>query len=94
MLEGVHRFLVIGLDVASLASSAKNVGYDVFVVDYFGDSDLVNSCLLSLSIKMQKEDASCGRLSSDFNPEDFLVLTKKLVNTLVADRCLGRFPRE
>jgi len=92
VLESIRNLLVVGLDVASLASSAKNAGYNVFSVDYFGDSDLRDSCLISLSMIEQRENASCGRLSFDLNPEDFPVLTRKLLERCEVDGILKYSP--
>lgn len=87
-MESIRKLLVVGLDVASLAASAKRAGYEVYSVDYFGDSDLVNSCSLSLSVMEQREGASCGRLGLDFNMKDLLVLSKKLVERHEVDGIL------
>lgn len=83
-----HKLLVIGLDVAPLAASTKNAGYEVYSVDYFGDLDLKNSCSLSLSVIAQREGVSCGRVNLDFNPQDLLVLVRKLVKTREVDGIL------
>lgn len=88
MLEGLRNLLVIGLDVASLVSSAKNAGYNVFSVDYFGDLDVKKKCFLSLSVIAQKTNSSCNKLSLGFNPRDFLDLTKKLLDKCEVDGVL------
>lgn len=87
-MRRIRNLLVVGLDVASLASSAKNAGYNVFSVDYFGDTDLRASCLFSSSIVEQKENVSCGRLSLDLDLEDFLTLTRRLLERLEIDGAL------
>lgn len=84
----ISSLLVIGLDVASLASSAKNASYNVFSVDYFGDSDLLNSCLFGLSMIEQRANNSCGRLSCDFKPYVFPVLVEKLLKKVEVDGIL------
>jgi len=75
----IHDLLVIGVDVASLAASAKRAGYRVYAVDYFGDQDLRCVCEENLAIIEQKEGRSCGRLSFDFNPNALLQLAKSLL---------------
>lgn len=87
-MRRIRNLLVVGLDVVSIASSAKKAGYNVFSVDYFGDADLKASCLFNLSIVEQGKNVSCGRLSLDFDPEDFLTLTKSLLERWEIDGVL------
>ncbi|MFH0897803.1 MAG: ATP-grasp domain-containing protein [Candidatus Bathyarchaeota archaeon] len=87
-MKDIRSLLVVGLDVVALASSARNSGYNVFSVDYFGDSDLINSSLFSLSLIAQRGNTSCGRLSHDFHPEDLLVLAEKLLKRHEVDGIL------
>jgi len=75
----IRNLLVIGIDVVSLAVSAKRAGYQVYTVDFFGDQDLKRVCQKSRSIVKQKTGRTCGRLSRDFNPEALLRLTKGLL---------------
>lgn len=87
-MRRLRNLLVVGLDVASLASSAKNAGYSVFSVDYFGDTDLRASCLSSSSIVKQGKNVSCGHLSLDFDLECFVTLTKSLLEKWEVDGIL------
>lgn len=64
--------LMVGVDVASIASSASNAGYKVYAVDYFGDQDLRRVSKKFFSIINQKRGESCGRLGVDFNLEMLL----------------------
>ncbi|MCK4477639.1 ATP-grasp domain-containing protein [Candidatus Bathyarchaeota archaeon] len=77
----VQNILVIGIDAAALATSAKMAGYNVFAVDYFGDQDLKRACKDNLSIIAQKPGKSCKRLETNFSPNALLSLTKKLLAT-------------
>ncbi|UCH38173.1 MAG: ATP-grasp domain-containing protein [Candidatus Bathyarchaeota archaeon] len=79
---------VVGIDVSALAASAKRAGYSVFSVDYFGDSDLKQSCIFSLSVITQRPGVSCGRLATNFHPHNLLELVEKLVKTHTIDGIL------
>jgi len=84
----IHDLLVIGVDVASLAASARRAGYKVYAVDYFGDQDLRRVCEETLSIVEQREGRSCGRLSLDFNPDALLQLARSLLKKRSIDAAL------
>ncbi|MDQ1279842.1 MAG: ATP-grasp protein [Thermoproteota archaeon] len=79
MEKTIHSILIIGLDVTSLAKSASEVGYKVYSIDYFGDSDLKRACVKSYSIICQQKNQSCKRLSEQFSPEYLLKLVRRLV---------------
>lgn len=81
----IRNLLVIGIDVASLAASAKRAGYQVYAVDFFGDQDLKRVCRKSRSIVKQKTGRTCGRLSRDFKPEALIRLTKGLLRKIDVD---------
>lgn len=83
-----QNILVIGIDAAALASSAKKAGYNVFAADYFGDQDLTQACKASLSIVAQKVGKSCGLLATNFSPNALLGLAKKLLATHQIDSAL------
>lgn len=74
----IKNLLLIGMDVTSLAKSAKRAGYNVCAADHFGDQDLraVSDC--SFSVIKQKEGCSCGRLSADFDVKALLEGAKKV----------------
>jgi len=86
--EDIRNFLVIGLDVVSLASSARKAGYKVYAVDYFGDQDLKHLSHKTRSIIKQRAGETCGRLNTNFNPEALLHLTKNLLKSSEIDAAL------
>jgi len=77
--EDIRNVLVIGLDVVSLASSARKAGYQVYAVDYFGDQDLKDLCRKTRSIIKQRAGENCGLLNTNFSAEALLQLTKDLL---------------
>jgi hypothetical protein len=87
----IRNVLVIGIDVVSLATSARRAGYRVYAADYFGDQDLKRVCRESLSIVKQKPGGTCGRLSNNFDPEALLRLTRKLLKRNEIDVALLSF---
>lgn len=87
-MDDLQNIAVIGMDITALAASAKKAGYTVFSVDYFGDSDLRQSCTFSLSVIAQRQGISCGKLASNFHPDNLLTLLEKLVKTHSIDGLL------
>jgi len=79
MLSNIRNLLIIGLDTAALACSAKNTGHEVYCVDYFGDSDLKKTCAFSLSVIDKRNSECSGKIHRDFNPKGILVLVKRLI---------------
>lgn len=75
----IRNLLVIGIDVVSLAASARRAGYQVYAVDFFGDQDLKRVCRKSQSIIKQRPGKTCGRLRVDFSPKVLIQLTKALL---------------
>jgi len=86
--EDIRNLLVIGLDVVALASSARKAGYQVYAVDYFGDQDLKSLCRKTRSIIRQRTGETCGQLSTDFNPEALVNLTRNLLKSSDIDAAL------
>ena len=84
----VHSLLVIGIDLVSLANSAKKAGYQVYAADYFGDLDLQSVCVRFESIIQQKPAKSCNNLESDYKPEAFLKLAESLLQENEIDAIL------
>jgi len=84
----IRNVLVTGIDVVSLAASAKKAGYRVYATDYFGDQDLKRLCYESRSIVKQMPRRDCGQLSIDFKPEDLLQLTRELLKNNEIDAAL------
>ncbi|MEM3672831.1 MAG: hypothetical protein QW468_01195 [Candidatus Bathyarchaeia archaeon] len=67
---GIQKLLVSGVDTVFVAASAKRAGYDVYVADYFGDSDLKRFCSDFKAIIKQKN----GRVVEERD----LILNRKL----------------
>ena len=80
--------LVTGVNVVSLAASARKAGYQVYATDHFGDQDLKRLCHESRSIVKQMPGRDCGQLSIDFNPEALLQLTRELLKNNEIDAAL------
>jgi len=79
---------VIGIDVISLASSARKAGYQVYAVDYFGDQDLKHLCRKTRSIIKQRAGETCGQINTNFRPEALIQLTKDLLKDNEIDAAL------
>lgn len=79
LTSGIHSILVIGVDVVSIAASARRAGYKVFSVDFYGDIDLRHICEESLSIIRQCLGKSCGLFERDYKVNLLLKLIKKLL---------------
>ena len=79
---------MIGVDVVSLAVSAKKAGYQVYAVDFFGDQDLKYVSRKSRSIIKQGSGRTCGQIGSDFNPKTLLQLAKELLRENTIDAAL------
>jgi len=78
----------MGIDVVSLAASARRAGYQVCAVDYFGDQDLKRLCHENRSIVKQRIGETCGQLDKDFSPEALLQLAKDLLRRVEIDAVL------
>jgi len=83
-----HSLLVIGIDVASLAASARRAGYHVYAVDYFGDLDLKRLGCENRSIIKQQVGETCGQLDKNFSSETLLKLAKGLHRRVEIDAVL------
>ena len=70
--------LVVGLDVASLATSAYKAGYSVHVVDLFGDLDVQAVAERYLSLISQVPGRSCGWVKEAFSEEALVGLAQKM----------------
>jgi predicted ATP-grasp superfamily ATP-dependent carboligase len=79
MDEGIHKILVIGVDLTALAYAVSRAGYKVFAADYFGDLDLRKVCKGYSSILQQRAGKSTGRIESNFDPRAFLRMGKSLI---------------
>ncbi len=74
----IQSLLVIGLDTAALAKSARNSGYTVYASDHYGDQDLRRVCKVCLSTIKQKSSRTTGRLAETFAPTRLLQQARKL----------------
>jgi len=74
----LRNLLLVGMDNAALARSAKNAGHGVYAVDYFGDQDLRWFSDDLFLVVDQREGGSGGRLDVDFNAEALLDGAKKI----------------
>jgi len=83
--EDIRNVLVIGIDVVSLASSARKAGYQVYAVDYFGDQDLKDLCHKTRSIIKQRAGETCRQLNTNFSLEALIQLTKDLLKSSEID---------
>ncbi len=75
----LQNLLIVGVDTVFVAVSAKNVGYEVYAADYFGDVDLQRVCHDFIAVIEQQEGKSCGRIMLNFKPEAFLEMAKILI---------------
>jgi hypothetical protein len=75
----METILVTGVNTRAVACSLKQLGYEVYSVDYFGVTDLENCTDLSRPIMKQKAGISCGYFQRDFNPLD---LKKEALNLM------------
>ena len=87
-LEEAKNLLLLGVDLPALAHSARRAGYNVYAVDYFGDMDLRSACVECLSTIRQEPGRTCGRFSSDFDPEGLVDRAKRLVEKVDVDGVL------
>jgi len=85
---GIRNLLVIGLDVVSLADSARRAGYQIYAVDYFGDQDHKRICNENLSIIKQRPGKTCGYLAKHFDPKALIKLAKELIKKNKIDAAL------
>jgi predicted ATP-grasp superfamily ATP-dependent carboligase len=79
---------VVGIDMVSIAKSAKEAGYKVYAADYFGDMDLRPVCSGCEAIIEQKRGKSCGKMELKCKTETFLKITKSLLQRCKIDAIL------
>ncbi|MDH5481773.1 MAG: ATP-grasp domain-containing protein [Candidatus Bathyarchaeota archaeon] len=87
-MSGVKNLLVVGIDVVSIANSAKEAGYKIYAADYFGDMDLRRVCDGYVSIIEQKPGKSCGRIEVEFKPEAFIEMARFFLEQYEIDAIL------
>lgn len=83
----IHNLLVLGMDVNSLAISAKRSGYSPYAVDFFGDQDLKRTCKASFSVIQQAPMFQSKRMDT-YDPSVFLKLTRELLKNSNIDAIL------
>lgn len=84
----VQNLLVVGVDTASIANSAKKAGYEIYAADYFGDVDLRRVCSKYESVIYQEPGKSCGKFESRFKPEALLEMAELLLKKAQIDAAL------
>lgn len=84
----IQNLLVVGIDTVSIAKSAKEAGFNVYVADYFGDMDLRRVCSEFKAIIRQKSGKSCGKMNSNFKPEAFSKMAVSLSRKYKIDAIL------
>ncbi|MFQ6105549.1 MAG: ATP-grasp domain-containing protein, partial [Candidatus Hydrothermarchaeaceae archaeon] len=72
----MESLLIIGIHTRPAVFSAKNAGYRVFSVDYFGSRDLRETAYLSRSIIQQKAYCSLGRIDDVYSSEKLAALAE------------------
>ena len=87
-MEEAKNLLILGVDLPALAHSARRAGYNVYAVDYFGDLDLRSACVECLAMIRQEPGRTCGRFSSDFDPEKLVDMAERLAKRVDVDGVL------
>ncbi|NIO38504.1 ATP-grasp domain-containing protein [Candidatus Bathyarchaeota archaeon] len=88
METDIKNLLIVGIDSSPIAYSAKEAGYEIHVVDYFGDVDLLHVCSRCETVIKQRPRQSCGRLELKFKPEIFLEMSESLLQKYDIDALL------
>jgi len=82
----IKSVLAVGAaDVASLAASANRSGYRVYAVDYYGDQDLKQSSVATLSVARQEDAVSYGNVLNKFSGKALLSLAERLCESHQVD---------
>ena len=75
----MENILVIGVNTRPMACSLKNMGYNVYSVDYFGCRD-INQCVINKkSFLSQKPFNSCGHFSQQFDSQKLVDMGKEYI---------------
>ncbi len=75
----MENILVVGVNTRPIACSLKNMGYNVYSVDYFGCQDLKRCVTDYQSLLSQKPFHSCGFFSQTFNSELLFEMAQEFV---------------
>jgi predicted ATP-grasp superfamily ATP-dependent carboligase len=81
----MNSLLIIGNDIVPITASAYRAGYQVYSIDFFGDSDLRHYCAQSRSIIHQRPGQSCGKFTQDYDVNILLSYFKELITTNLVD---------
>ena len=75
----MENILVIGVNTRPMACSLKNMGYNVYSVDYFGCQD-INQCVTDKkSFLSQKPFNSCGYFSQQFDSQKLVNMAEEYI---------------
>ncbi len=93
----MKTLLIIGNDIVPITASAYQAGYDVYSIDFFGDSDLQQFCVESQSIIHQRPGQSCGEFTQDYDVNVLLsyfedVITKHPIDGVILGSGLEDYP--
>ncbi|MFW9924636.1 MAG: hypothetical protein ACFFDW_15245, partial [Candidatus Thorarchaeota archaeon] len=72
------KLLIIGFNARPIAKSAKNAGYDLGVIDYFGDIDLINLTKNCFSVLRQKSGEPLHRIMHR-SPAEYLTILAEIM---------------
>jgi predicted ATP-grasp superfamily ATP-dependent carboligase len=88
LMHETQKILLVGVDLSSLAISARKAGFEVYTVDYFGDVDLKKLSNKQYSIINQTNQYSSGKFQELYDPKKFVNMVKKLSQHDVFDGIL------
>jgi predicted ATP-grasp superfamily ATP-dependent carboligase len=77
-MHDIRNLLLVGVDLSSLAISARKAGFEVYAADYFGDVDLIKLSKKQYSIVNQENQHSTGKFEEQYNPQKFINMVEKL----------------
>jgi predicted ATP-grasp superfamily ATP-dependent carboligase len=84
-LKEIDTLLILGNDIVPITASAHRAGYQVYSIDFYGDSDLQNYCTISRSIIHQCPGQSSGEFIRDYDATLLLSYFKELITTRPID---------
>jgi len=87
-MRNTRNIMLVGIDLSSLAISAKRIGYKVYTADYYGDIDLRKLSEKNKSILNQTQQISSGTFGAQYDPEKFINMVKKLSQHIKYDGIL------
>jgi len=74
------KLLLVGIDLSSLAISAKKAGYKILSADFFGDIDLRKLSDKNLSMIKQASGILTQKFENCYDPIKFISMVKELSN--------------